>query len=209
MVNLGRKRVSRIVWETILENTVSHPKMPLITQANTLDALRTNPATGSVSVATLWCLYSVCQKFRPKRAIEIGTYIGKTTLAMVQSGVEVHTCDASNDIKLPFACVQYPKTTSTDMLTQLEPHFDMMMLDGRLQQADLPHIGRLLHSNGIVALDDFEGTEKGTANAMVFNYDNAHLIYPPEKALLQEHGLPDESTLALILPKRLVRLTNQ
>lgn len=209
MVNLSRKRVSRIVWETILEGTVSHPKMPLITQANTLDALRTNKETGSVSVATMWCLYSVCQRFQPKKALEVGTYIGKTTLAMVMSGVEVHTCDHSNDIKLPFPCKQYPKTSSTDMFAQLEPHFDLMMLDGRLQSADLPHVGRLLHRNAVIALDDFEGIEKGVANAAHFSYDQAMLIYPPEKALLQEHGLPDESTLGLILPKRVVRLTNQ
>jgi hypothetical protein len=78
-----------------------------------------------------------------------------------------------------------------------------------LEPDDLGHIGRLLHSQSIVALDDFEGIEKGVANAMRFTYQGAMLVYPPEREVLERHGIPDESTLALILPHGLVQLTNQ
>jgi len=210
MVNLNRKRTSRIIWETLLENVVSHPKAPWVEQLNMLDALRaTAKPTGSVSFATFWCLYAVVQAYKPKRVAEVGTYIGKSTLALVSGGAEVHTCDYSNDVKLPFKVNQYPMTSSTDMFAKLQPAIDLLFLDGRLEPDDLKHIGRLLHAQSIVALDDFEGIEKGVANAMKFTYHGAMLVYPPEREVLERHGIPDESTLALILPHGLVQLTNQ
>jgi len=211
MVNLNRKRISRIVWETILDGTVMHPKMPWIEQLNMLDALRSQAKepTGSISAASFWCLYSLVQLLRPKRVAEVGTYIGKSTLALMSGGAEVHTCDYSNDIKLPFKVNQYPMTSSTDMFAQLQPAFDLLFLDGRLQKDDLQHVGRLLHAKSVIALDDFEGIEKGVANAMKFQYHGAMLIYPAESEVLQRHGLPDESTIGLILPHSLVNLTNQ
>jgi predicted O-methyltransferase YrrM len=211
MINLNRKRTSRIIWETLLENVVSHPKAPWVEQLNMLDALRATAKspTGSVSFATFWCLYAVVQAYKPKRVAEVGTYIGKSTLALVSGGAEVHTCDYSNDVKLPFKVNQYPMTSSTDMFAKLQPAIDLLFLDGRLEKEDLSHIGRLLHSQSVVALDDFEGIEKGVANAMKFTYQGAMLVYPPERELLERHGIPDESTLALILPHGLVQLTNQ
>ncbi len=210
MVNLNRKRTSRIIWETLLENVVSHPKAPWVEQLNMLDALRsTAKPTGSVSFATFWCLYAVVQAYKPKRIAEVGTYIGKSTLALVSGGAEVHTCDYSNDVKLPFKVNQYPMTSSTDMFAKLQPAIDLLFLDGRLEKDDLAHIGRLLHPQSIVALDDFEGIEKGVANAMRFTYQGAMLVYPPEREVLERHGIPDDSMLALILPHGLVQLTNQ
>jgi len=152
MVNLNRKRISRIVWETILENTVSHPKMPWVEQLNMLEALRSTAKqpTGSISVASFWCLYSVVQHFKPKRVAEVGTFIGKSTLALASSGAEVHTCDYSNDIKLPFKVNQYPMTSSTDMFEKLQPAIDLLFLDGRLQKDDFQHLGRLLHKDSMV-----------------------------------------------------------
>jgi len=211
MINLNRKRTSRIIWETLLENTVSQPKIPWVDQLNMLDALRTTAQapTGSISLAAFWCLYSVVQAVKPKVVAEVGTYIGKSTLALVSSGATVYTCDHSNDIKLPFKVTQYPMTSSTQMFEQLQPSIDLLFLDGRLEKGDLPHIGRLLHDRSIVALDDFEGLEKGVANAQRFTYQGAVLVYPAEKELLEKHGIPDESTLALILPHTIVQLTNQ
>lgn len=211
MVNLSRKRLSRVIWETILEGSVSHSKMQWVEQLNMLEALRAQAAapTGSISLASFWCLYAAVQLFKPKRVAEVGTFIGKSTLALASSGAEVHTCDHSNNIKLPFKVTQYPMTSSTEMLAQMQPGIDLLFLDGRLQKDDLQHIGRLLHASSIVALDDFEGIEKGVANAQRFTYHGAILVYPAERELLERHGLPDESTIALILPHNLVSLTNQ
>ena len=107
MVNLNRKRTSKIIWETLLENVVSHPKAPWVEQMNMLDALRATAKspTGSVSVATFWCLYAVVQAFKPKRVAEVGTYIGRSTLAMARGAGDslrgLFTCDMSFDTWKP------------------------------------------------------------------------------------------------------------
>ena len=43
----------------------------------------------------------------------------------------------------------------------------------------------------------------------MFQYEGAMLVYPAEKDLLEKHGLPDESTLAMVVPHNVVRLTSQ
>lgn len=214
MINLNRKRTSRIFWETLLENTVSQPKIPWVDQLNMLDALRTTAQapTGSISLSAFWCLYSAVQAFKPKIVAEVGTYIGKSTLALVSTGATVYTCDHSNDIKLPFKVNQYPMKGSTEMFEDLlknKVKADMVFLDGRLTPRDIRLMAEIAHGNTVVLLDDFEGVEKGVANAQMFQYEGAMLVYPAEKELLEKHGLPDESTLAMVVPHSLVRLTSQ
>jgi hypothetical protein len=168
--------------------------------------------TGSINLANFWCLYSVAQLFKPKVVAEVGTYIGKSTLALVASGAEVHTCDSSNDIKLPFKVNQYPMKTSGEMFEEMmkqKIRADFIFLDGRLPPRDARLIGELAHANTVVALDDFEGVEKGVANAQLFTYQGAVLVYPAEKDLLEKHGIPDEANLALILPHTVIQLTSQ
>jgi len=214
MIRLNRKRTSRMIWETLLENVVSHPKMPWVEQMNMLEALRPTAQiqTGSISLATFWCLHATVQMFKPKKIAEVGTYIGKSTLALASGGAEVHTCDNSNDIKLPFKVNQYPMKGSTEMFEHLvreKIKTDMVFLDGRLSPRDARLLAEFAHPQTVVALDDFEGVEKGVANAQMFQYEGAMLVYPAEKELLEKHGLPDESTLALVLPYSVVQLTNQ
>jgi hypothetical protein len=124
----------------------------------------------------------------------------------------VHTCDSSNDIKLPFKVNQYPMKTSGEMFEEMmkqKIRADFIFLDGRLPPRDARLIGELAHANTVVALDDFEGVEKGVANAQLFTYQGAVLVYPAEKELLEKHGIPDEANLALILPHTVIQLTSQ
>ena len=214
MLKMNRKRLSRAIWETIFDHTTSHAKIPWVEQLNMLNALipTAQAPTGSINLANFWCLYSVAQMFKPKVVAEVGTYIGKSTLALVASGAEVHTCDSSNDIKLPFKVNQYPMKTSGEMFEELmkqKIRADFIFLDGRLPPRDARLIGELAHANTVVALDDFEGVEKGVANAQLFTYQGAVLVYPAEKDLLEKHGIPDEANLALILPHTVIQLTSQ
>ena len=116
MINLNRKRTSRIIWETLLENTVSQPKIPWVDQLNMLDALRATAQapTGSISLAAFWCLYSVVQAVKPKVVAEVGTYIGKSTLALVSGGATV--CSWCVRTGLAILCLRpsgrRPRTTS-------------------------------------------------------------------------------------------------
>jgi predicted O-methyltransferase YrrM len=152
------------------------------------------------------------QAFKPKVVAEVGTYIGKSTLALVSSGATVYTCDHSNDIKLPFKVNQYPMKGSTEMFEDMLKNkikADLIFLDGRLTPRDIRLMAEIAHGNTVVLLDDFEGVEKGVANAQMFQYEGAMLVYPAEKDLLEKHGLPDESTLAMVVPHSVVRLTSQ
>lgn len=89
---------------------------------------------------------------------------------------------------------------------------DILLLDGRLQEADLGLMASILHEKSVILLDDFEGTEKGCVNAMALMQvleKSHHLIYPPSKQALARHGLTDGCTLAMIVPRSLVAFTNQ
>jgi hypothetical protein len=61
-------------------------------------------------------------------------------------------------------------------------------------------------------LDDFEGIEKGTINAMLLmkSLNKSHfLIYPPTNDTLERRGFLEQCTLAMIIPKSLFYFTNQ
>lgn len=195
-----------------------------------LEALRKTADynTGSISAASAWALYSLVGYFGPQRILEIGTFIGKSTLAMALAAddfgisTEIHTCDMSNSIELPAHAktriIQYQKHTSTQMLEKLIAansggKFEMLYLDGRLQNEDFPFLEKLCSPRVIVVCDDFEGHEKGVAN--LINARNGGLlpqhilIYPPPEPLLQKFGFCDHSTTAFVLPQAALRLTAQ
>jgi hypothetical protein len=55
---------------------------------------------------------------------------------------------------------------------------DLVYLDGRLSEKDIPHLMSVIHNKTVFVLDDFEGTEKGVANAVVLEGGNSLLVYP-------------------------------
>lgn len=178
--------------------------------------------TGSISAFSAWGLFLLCRYFKVQRAIEVGTFIGRSTLSVatamnLQGGGEIHTCDASNEINLiqkpPSCIVQYKKQTSTQMLNSLKGPFDFAFIDGRLNEADIARMAELLTVDAIVVLDDFEGTEKGVAN--LFNlrshprFQNLFLIPPPSLEMAEKLGFTSRSLTAVLLPPSLIALTNQ
>ena len=194
MIQVNRKRLSRAVWSSLLAQPVD------IAHTRPLERLREQAAynTGTTADASLIALGAVVRAVRPKRVIEIGTFIGKSTAMLAEYGAEVHTCDASNDIRLPAAVgnvTQY-HCSSTAMLQTLRGEFDMAYIDGRLQPDDVGLLKRLLTPQAVIALDDFEGLEKGVWNAQQLDLSNRVLVYPPESV----PGAQDDSSLALILP---------
>ena len=57
---------------------------------------------------------------------------------------------------------------------------DLIYLDGRLSQQDVDPLNKIIHDKTVFVLDDFEGTEKGVANAMMLESPGRVLIYPRE-----------------------------
>ena len=89
---------------------------------------------------------------------------------------------------------------------------NLLFVDGRLQDQDFALLGNVIHEETVIALDDFEGVEKGVANAMALMgalQETHALIYPPTDSSLAEHGFLDGCKVALIIPMRLFAFSNQ
>lgn len=233
-LDISTRLLSEAVWKRVLESSahrLREKSQPFFQLLGSLEALRAQAAynTGSISTAAAWTLYSLAHYFRPRRLLEVGTFIGKSTLALASgaddagSGTDLHTCDMSNVLELPRAtrCEvrQYPGQSSTAMFTQLaanhrtEAPFELLYLDGRLTSEDLPLLNRICSPDLIVALDDFEGIEKGVANLITVRnaqFLTSHmLVYPCSESVLHSFGFADHSTVALLIPQACLRFTAQ
>lgn len=174
-ITIDRVMLSEMVWRRLRSKSVSG----LGGLFDELDDLRERADynTGSLDRGDVADLQEIVSHFEPVTVAEVGTFIGRSTAAMarvMQEGGMIHTCDVSNDIKLPVlsntvGVCQYPKQTSTQMFQSLVgsgTRVDLFYVDGRLAADDLPLIKKLMHDRTVFVLDDFVGVEKGVANAM-------------------------------------------
>lgn len=147
--------------------------------------------TGSLTDEDIYDLSGLIRLFQPATVCEIGTFIGRSTHAMASSmkAGTIWTCDSSNALDLPppenaVTIRQFKKTNSTDMFGKAmaeKMRFDLFYIDGRLVQRDAELMGECMDARSIIVLDDFEGIEKGVANASLLLNSVAAgctLIYP-------------------------------
>ena len=183
--------------------------------------------TGSISPSTGLALYALARRLAPRAVFEIGTFIGKSTVAMamgledagVRDGV-IHTCDGSNDFHLahagPTRVVGYPRKTSTQALGEVAgqgAQFDLFHFDGRVADADLALLARVAKPNAVYAIDDYEGSEKGVANVALLRAQpqlRGHILaYPPDRELLARFGVHSHCLTAVLLPATSFGFTSQ
>lgn len=164
--------------------------------------------TGSISEAAAVYLRLLCDQFMPKTIIEIGTFIGTSTMAMesAESVEMIYTCDMHNDCLPSSETIQcHPKQSSTAMLAKLLEKgvkADLWFFDGRIQGPDLALILRLSKSFAIYVFDDFEGHEKGVCNVeMLQPYLKEYTLIPPP---LKVGDLESKTSIAILMPKELV-----
>lgn len=157
--------------------------------------------TGTISEAACLFLRLVTDWILPKVAIEIGTFIGSSALAMRAD--RIYTCDKSNDCG-PLAphIVCHPYTGSTRMLSELARRgvqAEFFFLDGRIKDADERLILQLSNPSTVYAFDDYEAREKGVLNVerMAKYLPHHRLIEPPADVF----GLPTKTTIALLVPR--------
>jgi predicted O-methyltransferase YrrM len=207
-IRINRATLSELVWS----------KLPYIHrslgyQFEELERLRSQADynTGSISDTDAIDLQHIVSHFQPTVVAEVGTFIGRSTaamaLAMPKGGV-IHTCDASNAIALPelnpdVQVVQYPRKGSTEMFESLisaKTKVDLFYIDGRLSPKDTRLVWELAHDKTVIVLDDFEGVEKGVANAMLLlqQFPNYALVYPR-----------DIGKTAILIPVTLLQFTAQ
>lgn len=170
--------------------------------------------TGSMSSSDMMDIIEVTDYFQPKVIAEVGTFIGRSTYSLATAagdGALIYTCDSSNDIKLPLPppgsarVIQCPRTSSTDMFRRMlaDGHansVDLLYIDGRLTEEDNRLVFNLSHKNTVFVLDDFEGIEKGVANAFLLLRERPEymLVYPKP-----------EGKTAVLVPFGLVQFTPQ
>lgn len=234
-LSLNRATMSRAVWEVILNDAsetanVRNFFLDMMHRQNDLRD-RADYNTGSIGPANAWCTYAVAKYFNPNTIAEVGTFIGCSTQALaygmfvgskkdtVASQKMILTCDLSNDIPLnhnPYSIhlEQFPKKSSVDMFQSMHEqniYADLMNIDGRLGPDDLALIQKVIHERTVFILDDFEGLEKGVANAFALMsiLKNYGLVYPPDRDILSKHGFTDYCNTALLIPLSIVQLTNQ
>jgi predicted O-methyltransferase YrrM len=149
--------------------------------------------TGSLSDEDVYDLSALVRYFEPTVVCEIGTFIGRSTHTIadnMKAGV-IWTCDGSNALDLPapenknVTIRQFKKTSSTEMFAKAmteRQKFDLFYIDGRLSQRDIELMAECVDfTRAVIVLDDFEGVEKGVANASMLLSSVAAdftLIYP-------------------------------
>lgn len=192
-IQIGRKRLSEIVWGIIDEKVGDFPFEKIEKIVEDQQALRSQADynTGSLACDDAFELYRVVKFFTPKHIAEVGTFIGVSTLVMdlaVETDDNIYTCDVSNNItikdplEIPYINY-YPKTPSHEMFANIAEKgvkVDLIYLDGRLSQQDVEPLNKIIHDKTVFVMDDFEGTEKGVANAMMLESPGRVLVYPRE-----------------------------
>lgn len=211
-LQLNRRMVSKLFWELMDAQSLPEYNLPTTDQ---FDRLRkyADYNTGSLNEWDMVDLIAICHYFKPRVIAEVGTFIGRSTYALAVGAGEmamIYTCDASNDIPLPEmpphspAIIRHPRESSVEMFNkmlsaELGGRVDMFFIDGRVSEADRLLMEKLSHPKTVIVLDDFEGVEKGVANAMLLGTSDHILIYP---------RTPDGKA-ALLVPIKLLQLTAQ
>ena len=228
---LNRSQFSDCFWTSIFDNGVWLQKEIENYHTHNYSLVEKRRAvadfnTGSISFATTVALSQAIVYFKPRVIAEVGTFIGRSTMAMAHAGfisnvfdLNIHTCDLSNaiDIDVSNFCklTQYKKTSSASMLQSLDREdiqVDAFVIDGRLDDESVDLIKAVSSKRWVIFLDDFEGNEKGVVNAdsLLGKLDsNPVLVYPPPPELLRRYSIVGRSSLAAIIPVNLIELTNQ
>ena len=188
-VQIGRKRLSEIVWTIIDEKVSDYPFEKIEKIVEDQQALRAQAEynTGSMPIDDAFELYRIVKFFQPKVIAEVGTFIGVSTKTMnlaMERLVDIYTCDHSNNINLDVPNIfQYPKRPSFEMFADMVEKgvkVDLVYLDGRLSQEDVEPLSKIIYAETVFVFDDFEGIEKGVTNAMMVESFSRALIYPRE-----------------------------
>jgi len=230
-IYLSEKAVARCFWSAIRSSACKSEAQRDVNLISELSAAKVDmfpTEAGSVSVGNGVYLWLIAKYFSPQKVLEIGTYIGRSALAILFGGQasisELYTCDGSYDCldfsdyknegfgpergKIIDRIKYFGKTSSTDVLKKIDSEgkkLDLIFIDGRISPEDCQLFSRVRSQDCIFVLDDFEGVEKGVVNAIMLRnvFRNMLLIEPPVD------GDDEIGNLALIVPAHIISLSRQ
>ena len=243
IIKLSSLELSSVIWKCIIENKrdgtglFSHSRETSLELPQIVDELsnyykdldnyisKMDYKTGSISLLGGITLYMLIKYFQPRKVFEVGTFIGRSTVAMAlgisqycDDGI-IYTCDKDNDfyldeLKLGCEIRGDGKTLSTEALKKVsekEDSMDFFFFDGILQNSDLEYIAQLSGENTILATDDFEGISKGVINFAFLKqlpcFSSYILVHPCPVGLLDfVHSYGSRSVIALLVPQTILQI---
>lgn len=231
-IALSSHELSSVVWRRLFTEVVTELPGVVAGLSSFYERLDRDRAamsykTGSIAFSSAIALYAIARKVNPVCSFEVGTFIGRSAAAIMTAmdagkheQALFQTCDMSNEFVMDVSRFKtrvkaMPRTGSTDALRMAAggPPVDFFHIDGRLQPADLELMSNLAAPQAAIALDDFEGIEKGVANALLLSagpkFGGYFLIEPPSPDVLEPLGLTDRTTTALLLPSNVFHLSRQ
>jgi len=229
---LSEGMISEVFWKALRSSYYSEKaenEAALIANVTGPLVDRFPSIAGSISLEGTKMLWLATRYFSPQNVCEIGTYIGRSTLAISFGGLKtinkVYTCDGTFDclelekFKESFSVedkinaiekIEYfGKTMSTDMLNTLKSknvRIDFLFIDGRVSVQDCEILAQILSDDCIILLDDFEGVEKGVSNALLLRgLLKGHILLQPEYN--EKTGY--RGVTAMMIPANLLTLSRQ
>ena len=223
---VSESALSEIFWDRLFASSdVAKAKLDaeiIIRETKLIHERFPQDVAGSISFHAVVSLWLISRYFNPSHVFEVGTFIGRSSLAIIAGSARslerMDTCDYSFD---QFSLTEnlrstypnstllnyWPKTSSSVALKQLleagsAP--DMFFIDGRIAKEDLDLMSRLDRKSTIYILDDFEGTEKGLENALILRraFPELMLIRPS----LRANG---RTNIGILLSPSLITISRQ
>jgi hypothetical protein len=156
--------------------------------------------TGSITITAALAIRAIAHWCHAETVVEVGTFIGNSTLALKAEAKQVYTCDFSNDCFEPHEGIRtFPHYTSLQMFAALAKFgvmADLCFFDGRLGPADPSALAKITTPHTVYLFDDYDGHEKGVCNVELLQ---PHL---PDHELIEPAGVVKaDTTLAVLVPR--------
>ena len=146
------------------------------------------PQADSTSLRDCIYLHHLVKNVKPKKILEIGTWIGKSTYALGLAGdpTEVHTIDKDGFMNMWVEIPNYTHNifrynmTSLEFFEQNKNEFDFMFIDGNINKEDIKEIFKCTPNKFNIVFHDFyfnDPEDKGTKNVSEFINACTHYNY--------------------------------
>ena len=228
---LSEGMIAESFWKSLRASTLGHEASSDAREICSVTAPIVDkfPAiAGSIDQKSCESLWLITKYFSPRFVLEVGTYIGRSTLCITFGGratiEKIYTCDGTFDC-LDFSDLKdrvgnlektkamdniryFGKTMSHEVLEVVIREnmiVDMVFIDGRISTKDCDLLLKILSPSAVIVLDDFEGVEKGVVNAMMLRgYLKQHILLEPEI-----HNDGKKGNQALLIPSSNLSLSRQ
>jgi hypothetical protein len=159
--------------------------------------------TGTINRETAILIRAICLWKRPDIVIEVGTFIGTSTQALL-ANKRLYTCDKNNDcVPSTATIVTHPYTRAGTMCRKIQAlgvKGDLAFLDGRLKDAEPDELLAVMHSNATYLFDDYTVTDTWKLGKGVMNVSRLHLKLPSH-VLIRPEEFALGTSLAMLIPK--------